>query len=85
MAIIDVKSAIKSLNQADRALVGRAFYKHFPKASESRFKNVIGQQSMEFDAIERNALAKHLIEVDENGKVMLDCSDEFMEFIGETV
>jgi hypothetical protein len=83
MAIIDVKSAIKSLNPADRALVGRAFYKHFPEAPESRFKNVIGQERMEFDAIERNALGSHLIEV--NGKVMLDCSDSFIKFIGETI
>jgi hypothetical protein len=82
--IIDVKSAIKSLKPVDRALMGKAFYKHFPNASESRWRNVTGQPKMDFNAIERNALSKHLIEVEGVG-IMLDCSDEFMEFIGETV
>lgn len=81
--MIDIKPAIKNMTDADRRLVKRLYYALFPNAAEYRYRNVLLHGNNEFSAIERNALAKYLIEV--NGKILLDSSDEFLTLIGEPI
>ncbi|MDR6564924.1 MULTISPECIES: hypothetical protein [unclassified Arcicella] len=82
--MLDIRTVIKSLTPANRNFVKQAYYKLFPNASESRFKNVMSRpDELSFDAKEINRLSKLFIEVD--GKYVLNPSDELFALIEEPV
>lgn len=79
--MLDIRTTIKSLIPDDRNFVKDAYYRLFPDAAKSRFKNVLRRDDVKFNAKEINKLSKLFIEVD--GKSVLNPSDDLFTLIGE--
>lgn len=78
---MDVISKIKGLpTRQDRSFVKKAFYKMFPDAKDSRFKNALSREDVPFNSKEIFELNKLFVK-NEDGKYVLDQSQEVLQLI----